>query len=259
MTTPTSARQQICDYLTALPSDADADLSGLSTRIWVADLALTGVLVGCSAGLYPPEETWWWPALFAVADQTGLPRPVVRPGDIDPRWDEFPLEDDSPLLDATLQLLDERGTQDVDLPDVAHAAEVDRDWLCSMYTGMDDLLDELVDLVLSDGFDDLSPLHVSVSEAGVRSLLQVLASSERTACLLRLLVLAGVRPTPEAVAEVREQSPLVGPQHADLTPGARIAALAVDGWALTSGSSRSAWAQELPAALVDRLRAMSEG
>lgn len=206
--------------------------SAVDRRMDVACLALDGCVLGWLAGVYPEQATWWRRALRAVADYAGVPLPA---GSSSPRWDEFPLRDDEPLIDAVLTLARAGGVGSVTLDRVARVADRDPEWLDSMYGSAQELVDEVLDRVMTDGFDDLAPLHLAPGRAAVESTLAVLVDDRRAAALLRTLLLSGVEVSQRAASAARHLSPAALIGHERLSDEVLVAALALDGWALDGG------------------------
>jgi hypothetical protein len=223
-------------------------------RSAVAFLALDGCVLGWYAGVHPGDPAWWNRALGAVASYAALPVPPERAEAVSARWERFPMRDELPLLDAVLTLIQHGGVRSVTLERVARAAGRDVDWLASLYGTVDELLGDLQDRVASDGFDDLAPLHLEPSRAGVRSMLDVLTDDRRTTSLLRTLALSGVEVSHRAATAARELSPVARPGWERLDDDTWVAALAVDAWALGS----SAWGpyaeQEMDGAVAAELQ-----
>lgn len=213
-----------------------APAAGADLRATVACLALDGCALGWLAGVYPDTADWWELSLRAIADYAAVPVPATRLGTFSDRWERFPLRDEEPLVDAVLTLARTGGTRSVTLDRVARLADRDPEWLDSMYGSAQELVEDVLDRVMSDGFDDLSPLHLTPCRATVVSLLDVLTDDRRAAALLRTLLLSGVEVPGPAAQAARETSPAALPGHAEVTGGHRVAALAMDGWTLGAGS-----------------------
>ena len=228
-------------------------------RSAVAFLALDGCVLGWYAGVHPDDPAWWNHAVRAVARYAALPVPEERSEAVSARWERFPMRDELPLLDAVLTLVQQGGMRSVTLERVARAAGRDVDWLASLYGSVDELLADLWDLVASDGFDDLAPLHLEPSRAGVRSMLEVLADDRRTTSLLRTLALSGVEVSHGAATAARELSPVARPGWDRLDDATWVVALAVDAWALGSSAHGPYAGLEMDGAVLAELQRLIRG
>ncbi|MEV7971798.1 hypothetical protein [Cellulomonas sp. NPDC089187] len=198
----------------------------------VAFLALDGCLLGWHAGVYPDDLAWWNRALGAIADYAGVPHPRPRWSTPSEQWDQVVVRDDRPLVDAALTLVQHGGVEALTLTRVAQVADRDPRWMHSMFGSIDELLGEVLEEVIGDGFDDLAPLHLHPSRAGVVSMLEVLSDDRRSAALLRLMILTGVEADRSAAEAIRRLSPVVLPGWHLLDHQEWTAALAIDAWAL---------------------------
>ncbi len=206
----------------------------VDARTRIACLALDGCVLGWLGEVYPDDAEWWELSLRAVAHYARVPVPSTRLGSFSERWERFPLRDEEPLVDAVLTLARTGGVRSLTLDRVALIADRDPQWLGSMYDSAQDLVEEVLGRVMSDGFDDLAPLHLAPCRAAVTSLLDVLTDDRRAAALLRTLVLSGVEVPRQAALAARALSPAALPQHPTLSDDRRVAALAMDGWALSA-------------------------
>lgn len=120
---------------------------------------------------------------------------------------------------------------------VAKVSGRDLDWLVSMYGTVDELLVVILDRVASDGFDDLAPLHLEPSIEGVRSMLEVYSDDRRSAALLRSVLLTGFTISSGAALAAQKLSPITRPESDALSDEEWIAALAIDGWALSTSAA----------------------
>jgi len=237
-------------------------------RVLVSTLVLEGVSLGAFAdatheGASPavlPCHAWnsdVWAAFVTYAGLPGLGEPVT---DLDPELDAHPLSaPDEPLLDATLRLIRAEGIEALSLERVAQVAQRSADALVSMYGDVGTLVDVLLDRVLSDGFDDLAPLHLDSSERGVRSMAHVVTSSRRTAAYLRALALSGVSLPAWAVDQVRDGQQALAAVDPGTPEGASIwlAALALDGWTLGSAATAYPWPEAIGLDVVDEIRGLA--
>lgn len=206
----------------------------VDARTRIACLALDGCMLGWLGGVYPDDADWWERSLRAVAHYADVPVPSTRLGSFSERWERFPLRDEEPLVDAVLTLARTGGVGSITLDRVALIADRDPEWLDSMYGSAQELVEDVLDRVMSDGFDDLSPLHLAPCRAAVTSRLDVLTDDRRAAALLRTLLLSGVEVPQHAALAARQLSPAALPQHRSLSDERRVAALAMDGWALSA-------------------------
>lgn len=217
--------------------DTVAPATARDPRAGVAYLALEGCALGWYAQVYPDTERWWDRTLGTIARYCGLPAPRRRLGSSSPRWEQFPLRDEQPLLDAVFTLIQHSGIQSVTLARVAKVSGRDLDWLVSMYGTVDELLVVILDRVASDGFDDLAPLHLEPSIEGVRSMLEVYSDDRRSAALLRSVLLTGFTISSGAALAAQKLSPITRPESDALSDEEWIAALAIDGWALSTSAT----------------------
>ncbi len=222
----------------------------------VAFLALDGCLLGWRAGVYPDDLAWWNRALGAIADYAGVPHPRPRWSAPSEQWDQVVVRDDRPLVDAVLTLVQHGGVEALTLTRVAQVADRDPQWLQSMYGSIDELLGEVLEEVVGDGFDDLAPLHLHPTRAGVVSMLEVLSDDRRSAALLRLMILTGVEADRSAAEAAQRLSPVVLPGWHLLDHEEWTAALAIDAWALGSVPWGPHATGLMDSAVLDELRAM---
>lgn len=233
----------------ARPDDA-------APRLQVAELALDACLFGLHAGAYPWEPAWRRAALSSVARYVGMPVPRIYDADL-AAGPEMPYRSQEPLLDAVLTLVGAGGVEALTLERVAVLTGRDVDVLKGLYGSAEGLLGVVLERVLSEGFDDLMPLHLGTSSIGVKSMLDVLSRPDRTRSLLRLLLLTGVTVPGHASRVVRVLSPLAVETHHLLPWRDRVLTLAVDGWTLSAAAMPEEAAGGLPVPVVNELASLA--
>lgn len=231
---------------TAGPDDPDP-------TVHVAALALDGCLLGLYGGIYPGGAAWRTWALTAIARYVGVAPPDVH---ID-AGGETPYRSDEPLLDTVLRLAAVGGVEAVTLDRVARTAGRDLAWLSSAYGSTTELLDTLLLRVLSEGFDDLVPMHLTDTPAGVRSMLDVLGHPTRAVSALRGLLLSGVTVSECAAQRVRSSSAIVTGPTQSMAASNVVVGLALDGWTLAESARGYERPPSLPAAVVVELTALA--
>lgn len=222
-TTRAQAREVLRRWVAGLGT---TDETVTSPRLWVASLAAEGLWLGVYRDGPLDDELGaeeWARVVEGVARYAGDDvhrRPTRTIAFEDALLDEAPFRDERPLVDAVLQACVHEGVEKLTLALVAARSGRSESALRSSFGSVDALVDDVVAEVVASGFDDLSPLSLDPSPAGVAANLDAFADSRKAAALLRLYLFAGIdrTPPPEEERAVLAAA-LTGGRASDATPG----------------------------------------
>lgn len=225
---------------------------------WVASLTEEALWLAIYQNSYALTVEDWDRVLDFLVGYADLELPSWGIAFEDEDMESHPYLDEKPLVEAVLQIISRHGTQGLTLEKIASYCHRSVDHLLSNYDSINDLLSVVVDEIIDEGFDYLSPLSLGSSKPEVEANIAALSDSRKVVAMVRLYALSGLPRNDylDGVEEFGRDARELSEAEA-LPIEVLVAGLATIGWRQGQEYEVLQFPADLPAVVIEELRRLN--